>query len=252
MPRRRADIVLEKAQLDLAHREDPDAREVKRQGIEVGKSVWYHVDMVKHHGVVSALHHKSVEIVVTGDRLGEKYADLVLRRDTIPYSGVLEVLGDGRLPMKGPPVAQKLSMPPPLREKGYDNCDIARCDERPIIAYLVRSFDKETKELSDPRIVALCKEHDEKYDEPSEPNKYGIMQREAHIPVLWQMGVVSDSWKIPPPEGEKVEVPIHVPPPPKLKKAATVNAVDGPLTDSPYEGVRGRHPRLCDCSRHQA
>ena len=257
---------MEKAKLELAHKQDPEARaEVKRLGIEVGKRVRYLADGepalkfngIEHTGVVSKLHHKSVEIVMTGDLLGKEWADMILREDTIPYSAVLEVLGDGRLPVRPPPEIKK-SPPPPPREKGYEECDIGDCTRRPVMAYLMRKYDEKIGQMGLPHIVAVCKDHDEKYveaeckivhDHAKNKGAACVCTVPAHIPLLWQMGVDSDSWRIPPPEGEVVPM-VHLPPPRPKKADNLVISPPRPRTDSPYEGVKGRHPRLCDCSRH--
>lgn len=255
--------VWKKAELELAHKEDPEARaEIKRLGLAVGKLVRYRAVTgamnnrrfgIDHTGVVSALHHKSVEIVMTGDLLGKRWADTILRKDTVPFVDVIEVLGDGRLPESPPPEPKTYPLPPP-RQKGYEECDLGSCTKRPVVAYLMRKFDKETMMLGPPRIIAVCKDHDEKYEQAECQLRHDHKKNEgascvctvpAHIPLLWQLGVATESWRIPQPEGETPKPRL---PPPKPRK--TGDPITSPRTDSPYEGVKGRHPKLCDCSRH--
>jgi hypothetical protein len=292
MGRRKANILLAKAVAELTHEKNPEARiEAKREGIEVGARVAYEFGGGSRYGVVREMHHKGVDIEQTAGGLLPGGENMVVRDDKmVPFANIHEVLGPGRLAVRVPETKKSASPPPPPREKGYEKCDIGDCEKRPAMAYQVRKYDREIKELGMlglPHIVALCKEHDEQYEEASNPNKGGIMQTPAHFPLLWQMGVASEEWRVPPPVGAEIEKPVRVPPPrpkktaaeivhappPRPKKEADTPSVSPsqgrhprpparkkeavapsdspprPLTDSPYEGVRGRHPRLCDCSR---
>lgn len=174
---------------------------------------------------------------MTGGALGAKYADMILREDEIPYSQVKEILGPGRVPTKVASEPKTLPPPPP-RPEGYESCDIGECKSRPVMAYVIKKYDDEVGELGPSHIVAVCSGHDEKYEEATGEGKN---YKPATIPMLWRMGVVFNSWKIPKPESVEPTVDTE---------SKSVLPIVTTKTDSPYEGKRGRHPTDCACSKH--
>jgi hypothetical protein len=247
---RKANRLRKDAELKAAHDVKPKARvEMKRDGLEVGKLVRYVVgekdpDWAAHIGTVTKLHHNSVEVVMTGGDISTKYADMIIREDEIPYSQVKEILGPGYIPARVASEAKKLPLPPP-RPGGYEFCDIGECENRPVMAYVIKKYDDEIGELGPAHIVAVCKGCDEPWPTVTEEEKRGIpSKKDSNIPILWRMGVVFDSWKIPKPEPKQESVEPTVDTESKSVLPVTTK------TGSPYEGKRGRHPTDCACSRH--
>lgn len=146
--RSKADKLRKKAELILAAKENPDARkDAKVNGIDVGKRVRYVVDGVERYGVVQQIHLRSVIVELSAVGLLKDGEDILVRKkDEIPFAGVLEILGDGRL-------AQPLAVgkPPlpmaPRRDKPYTTCDF---DDSAI---------SEVLNVKGRGCVALCRDH---------------------------------------------------------------------------------------------
>lgn len=212
----KANRISKKATLELAH-DDEARREAKRLGLEVGKRIRYvsgetHAK-VEHFGVVRVLHHKSIEVELTMAGVVRNGQLIVIRDDEIPYADVREVLGDGVLAVREfrGAVKSKLPMAPPRQEGSYEFCDMPRCEEPPVRAYVLRKYDDDIGELGPRHIVAICKLHMEPWPTVTEAERKGIPSKadDRHIPTLWQMGVVYEEYQIPKPEPEEVTEPVE-------------------------------------------
>lgn len=205
MRRSRANRLKVKAELELAH--DPTARhEIKGQGLVVGKRVLYHGEgepKATRYGTVKEMHLKSVEIEITVGNIMTGGENAVIRRDEVPYARITEIVGDGRLadPALEPAWNKEHKHggpgPAPPREEGYDECELGGkrgCGEKPYKAFTIRKLDKETGILGPSRIIAVCRSHDEPY---VQANGQGKDYEPAHIPLLWQLGVVFEEYTIP-------------------------------------------------------
>ena len=210
MRRSRANQFKAKAEMALAH--DPEARrEIKGQGLTVGKRVLYYGEgepAATRYGTVREMHLKSVEIEVTVGNIMTGGENAVIRKDEVPYARITEIVGDGRLadrtlePTWNKPHEHGGPGPAPPRSEGYEECELGGkrgCGERPYKAYSIRKLDRETGVLGPSRIIAICKPHDEPY---VESKGQGKDHEPAHIPLLWQLGVVFEEYTIPREKGE--------------------------------------------------
>lgn len=219
MGRSKAAILLAKAVADLAHEQNPEARvEAKREGLDVGVRVLYDFEGNGRTGVVRAVHHKGVDIeqnaaglIVGGERI-------IVRDDKlVPYANIRSILGPGELTERIPEV-KRPGTPPPERTEGYANCDIGDCSNTPYKVYLMRKTEWNEEhtqgELGPPHLVAVCRDHDEKYEQPEckmmhdhtkDKGAHCVCTQPAHFPEIWNLGVTFDEWMIPKPE--KVEEP---------------------------------------------
>ncbi len=197
MPRRLITKLRKKAELALVH--DPAARrEARADGLEVGRLVRYDYEGTGRFGTVAAIHAKSVLVKKTAAGMMKNGEKLIVREDEIPFTAIREVLGEGYLPERSFAPSSKKLPAPPERAGGYQFCDIGNCSARPVKVYMVRKVTwDETREngVSGPgRLVAVCKEHDERYEES---HGEGKNFQPAHFPVLWSLGVVFDEYWIP-------------------------------------------------------
>lgn len=144
---RRYNNILKEGKLLKASKENPEARAAAiAKGIDVSKRVRYVADGIEHYGVVRSMDERSVVVELSGMGMMTGGEDIIVREDTISFSGVLEVLGDGRLaqpnPVEKPPVAMA-----PRREKPYTTCDF---DDSTIYEVLI---------VQKRGPVALCRDH---------------------------------------------------------------------------------------------
>ncbi len=223
---RRANRFRKTAELMLAQEQNPEAKvQAKRDGIAVGKRVRYGSGrqgvvkelrrvLVKGKYIESAVVQLSAEGLLRGGK------DIVVREEEVALSDVHEILGDGRL---AEPKVEKRPIPmAPPRENPYTTCDFAAPPIFEVIPVKGRG------------LVALCKEHakDPTDDEP-EPFKFKL-----------GLLFLARGWKNWPrpdetlPEQSETRARNH---PPTAK---------APMSDSPFEGKRGRHPLNCTCSKH--
>src|SRR5437867_5979952 len=207
MRRSRANRIRAKAEMELAHQQNPEARrEIKVQGLTVGKRVLYHGEgepTATRYGTVKEMHVKSVEIEITVGNIMLGGENAVIRKDEVPYTRIVEIVGEGRLadPTLEPAWNKEHKhggpTPAPPRAEGYGECELGGkrgCSESPYKAYSIRKLDKETGQLGPTRIIAICKSHDEPY---VQANGQGKDYEPAHIPLLWNLGVVFDEFTIP-------------------------------------------------------
>ena len=158
------------AALMKASKENPGAEsEARAKGIAVGKRIRYVTDGVEHYGVVRSLHPRSVVIELSATGMMTGGEDIIVREDEIPFAGVCEILGDGRLAQPKP---EKQSAPPmaPKRERPYATCDF--CDQ-PI---------HEVERIKGRGLVALCREH-AKGPTDEEP-----------VPFKFKLGLKYETW----------------------------------------------------------
>ena len=261
---RKVNRIARDVELLHAQEEKKDAHQAaKESNLTVGKRIRYQVQGVEHYGVIQQVLHPVIQAKGTrGDKLSKRIdklvvelngaglirggEDLLIREDEISFADVVEVLGEGRVAQPQPSTPKRGLPPAPAREGGYPACDIGKCEQTPAKVYAIRKSDMKLLELGPMQLVALCREHDEPYEEAHGEGKTFV---DATIPLIWKMGVVVNEFAVPkpkvtdePPEWDETIGPgkwarSH---PPAVKTTS----------DSPFEGKRGRHPLDCQCSKH--
>jgi hypothetical protein len=216
----KANRLKQKAEIAFVHEQNPTARvEIKREGLEVGKQVQFFMEIHpelgginEHYGVIKETHRESVVVQVNTVALEGPEKAKILFATEVPFANIKKVLGPGVLVTARHDDKSTRTLPTaPSRSEGYETCDLGNCTSPPVRVYAVRSRNKETGMFEPPRLIAVCRSHDESYVEAkcqmrhdhgtgSEHGKHCNCTVPAHIPLIWQLGVVFDKYLVPKPE----------------------------------------------------
>lgn len=211
---RRASNLKKLGELKRASEENPGARtEARKNGIAIGAYIRYLTNGVEHYGVVRSLGINSIVVELSAAGLMKGGEDIIVREDEIPYAGVQEILGEGRLAQPKPTEKAPLPMAPP-RDKFYLHCDF----DGAAIFEVVRTKTG---------LIALCKNHAKgpTNDEP--------------LSFKFKLGLLIESWSAWPKPTEQELAALASQPSPS--RGSSSNRASGKSSQSP--GGKGTRKR---------